>query len=78
MKGKMRKSLFGMALWVAGAAFAYADADDTPKYKDASLPVEERVEDLLRRMTLREKVLQLQNNSTSSICGRTPRGAFQP
>ena len=40
MKGKMRKSLFGMALWVAGAAFAYADADDTPKYKDASLPVE--------------------------------------
>ena len=63
----MRKSLFGMALWVAGAAFAYADADDTPKYKDASLPVEERVEDLLRRMTLREKVLQLQNNSTSDI-----------
>ena len=30
-----------------------------PRYKDASLPVEERVEDLLERMTLEEKILQL-------------------
>lgn len=29
------------------------------RYKDASLPVKERVEDLLGRMTLREKVGQL-------------------
>lgn len=61
----MKKSLFGVALWMAGTLFAYADGQ--PKYKDASLPVEERVEDLLRRMTLHEKVLQLQNNSTSDI-----------
>ena len=61
----MKKSLFGVALWMAGTLLAYADGQ--PKYKDASLPVEERVEDLLRRMTLHEKVLQLQNNSTSDI-----------
>lgn len=36
-----------------------------PMYKDSSQPVELRVNDLMRRMTLREKVLQLQNNSIS-------------
>ena len=29
------------------------------KYKDASLPIKERVEDLLSKMTLEEKVAQL-------------------
>ena len=29
------------------------------KYKDASLPIKERVEDLLSEMTLEEKVAQL-------------------
>ena len=28
------------------------------KYKDASLPIEERVADLLSRMTLEEKIMQ--------------------
>lgn len=27
-----------------------------PKYKDATVPTEERVEDLLSRMTLKEKI----------------------
>lgn len=39
-------------------------ADNEPVYKDKNAPIEERVEDLLRRMTLREKVIQLQNRST--------------
>ena len=30
-----------------------------PKYKDATVPTEERVEDLLSRMTLKEKIGQL-------------------
>jgi beta-glucosidase len=33
--------------------------EDAVKYKDANLPVEERVEDLLSRMTLEEKIEQL-------------------
>jgi beta-glucosidase len=33
--------------------------EDVVKYKDANLPVEERVEDLLSRMTLEEKIEQL-------------------
>lgn len=55
-------------LLVAGLmATMCAPAQDALRYKDASLPVAERVEDLMRRMTLHEKCLQLQNNSTSDI-----------
>jgi beta-glucosidase len=34
---------------------------DTPLYKDKTQPVEKRVDDLLARMTLKEKIQQLQN-----------------
>jgi beta-glucosidase len=34
-------------------------SDSTPVYKDASFPIEERISDLLARMTLDEKVAQL-------------------
>lgn len=37
------------------------------RYKDASLPVDQRVEDLLSSMTLHEKVLQLQNRQVGEI-----------
>jgi beta-glucosidase len=33
---------------------------DQPKYKNSSIPIEERVNDLLSRMTLEEKIAQLQ------------------
>ena len=48
--------LFGVALV---SAMTDAGAILTPAYKDPSAPVEVRVEDLLSRMTLGEKVLQL-------------------
>ena len=40
---------------------------DTPLYKDKSAPVEKRVDDLLGRMTLREKVLQIQNRGAGKL-----------
>jgi beta-glucosidase len=50
-------SLFVMAfLSISLTTFA---GDEKPKYKNSLLPVEERVEDLLRQMTLEEKVGQL-------------------
>ena len=61
----MKKKFLFAAFLICGAISSVAE--EKPRYKDASLPVEERVEDLLRRMTLHEKVLQLQNNSTSDI-----------
>lgn len=42
-------------------------ADERPIYKDKNAPIEDRVEDLLRRMTLREKVVQLQQRCTWDI-----------
>ena len=36
-----------------------ARREKTPVYKDASAPVEKRVEDLLSRMTLQEKIMQM-------------------
>ncbi|RYY29414.1 MAG: beta-glucosidase [Sphingomonadales bacterium] len=44
--------------FVATPAFAQSKADK-PVYKDASQPIEARVEDLLGRMTLEEKVQQM-------------------
>lgn len=38
-----------------------ASAQDKPPYRNPELPVEERVQDLLRRMTLDEKIAQMQS-----------------
>lgn len=55
-------SLILVAAWmmsVAMPAGARVKKNGTPLYKDASAPVEKRVEDLLSRMTLEEKIMQL-------------------
>ena len=49
------KALWPLALFVA----SIAPAQDKPLYLDSSQPVEKRVEDLLARMTLEEKVGQM-------------------
>ena len=48
----------GMA--VVPGAMAAATAKGTPVYKQANAPVNARVEDLIKRMTLEEKIAQLQ------------------
>ena len=57
------------ALLCGAASIAYADTGagnpvNAPVYKRADAPIQARVEDLLSRMTLEEKVAQLQSNST--------------
>lgn len=49
------------APWMAvnAAPPAVKKADERPLYKDATAPVEVRVDDLLKRMTLEEKVVQV-------------------
>ena len=47
-----------LTLW-AFLPFAVSCGSDAMLYKDASAPVEERIKDLLSRMTLEEKILQL-------------------
>ena len=51
-------ALSGLAA-VAMPAGARVKKDATPLYKNASAPVEKRVNDLLSRMTLEEKIMQL-------------------
>lgn len=48
-------------------ATAATTKKDIPLYKDKSAPVEKRVDDLMGRMTLREKVLQLQNRGSGRL-----------
>ena len=49
----------GLALPVATVDSAMAAASAAPLYKDASAPVDARVDDLLARMTLDEKIAQI-------------------
>ena len=54
------KKITVIALLLAAALGAQArNGSGKPAYKDAGRPVEERVSDLLSRMTLEEKVMQL-------------------
>ena len=45
--------------WSATAIRAQEASGQTPPYKQANLPVEERIRDLLGRMTVAEKARQL-------------------
>ena len=76
-------SLFAQAGRIAAAIGALliampgaAAAQPPPLYKDARQPVATRVEDLLKRMTLEEKVAQMQGIWEDKGQIQTPDGAF--
>lgn len=57
----MRVALRPYGWLAAGLLAAVATPDD--RFRDPSLPFEERVEDLLKRLTLEEKIAQLMNDA---------------
>jgi beta-glucosidase len=65
MKGSRWAVVFGLLLaaCLLLAPRRAATSAQTPPYKDPSLPAERRVEDLLSRMTLEEKVSQMMNDA---------------
>ena len=65
---------FSMALLLAFSGVS--TADEKEKYKDPSAAVEERVEDLLKRMTLQEKVGQLLSFSSRDTSAFDESGNF--
>lgn len=64
---KTRKLLIALVLGMGTATAWAGETEEKPLYKDSLAPIESRVEDLLRRMTLHEKTLQLQNKPVGRI-----------
>jgi beta-glucosidase len=79
MYGLCRRAVFATAfasLSLALASGPAAAAPATPIYRDASRPVEDRVADLLSRMTLEEKVAQMVAIWEHKNLIQTPDGQF--
>lgn len=72
--------VFCIATFFATTAGAQQSAasTDKPRYRDASIPVEERVADLLGRMTLEEKIDQLRGGVLDGAGLIDPTGTFRP
>ena len=66
-----------LAAIMLGRAANAAEATSPPPYKNASLPIEQRLDDLLGRMTLEEKVQQLQSRWEGATIA-TKKGVFDP
>jgi beta-glucosidase len=67
MQGIIRALIvFAVASGLMATAFAQGKAEQpAPAYKDPSLPIEKRVEDLVSRMTLEEKVSQMRDHAVA-------------
>ena len=59
MRTKYDVILLGLALWAGSASALVSQAPPRAPYLDPTLPIERRVDDLLARMTLEEKVGQM-------------------
>ena len=51
------------ACWLIPIGFAQEAEKPLPQYRNTSLPIEQRVDDLISRMTLEEKVQQMQHTA---------------
>lgn len=75
MKTLMRKKVLILGLCLLGVTHSLSSKDkkSIPLYKDAKAPIEKRIDDLISRMTLEEKVLQLnqytlgRNNNVNNV-----------
>lgn len=66
----MKKSIFTIAMiFVLLTNVIFSQESTSPKYKDAKLPISERITDLLGRMTLAEKIGQLNQLSGGVLTG---------
>ena len=59
----MKKSIYVLTIALLFCVIKTTKAQDKPAYMNTSLTFEERAADLVKRMTLEEKILQMQNES---------------
>jgi beta-glucosidase len=71
-------STLALTLGAATGAAAKAKKADLPLYKDASQPIEARIDDLMGRMTLEEKVMQMQCVWQAKSAIMDDKGDFDP
>lgn len=57
----MKKIAYSFVLWFAACAFGFVQPMQAQLYKDPSYTAEERAADLLKRMTLEEKIAQIRH-----------------
>jgi beta-glucosidase len=73
----LRVAVCVAALWAAATAQnKTSPADNTSKYRNPNLAIEDRVADLLSRMTLEEKVEQIAGSRTRQVSVIDPTGIF--
>src|SRR5262245_6269385 len=65
-----------LAVALASSLAASVQAQDLPPYRNPKLPVEERVSDLLSRMTLEEKVAQMEGAWENKNFHKSPETMF--
>ena len=71
----MRKRILAYGICLLGivSTLSAKDKKDTPLYKNAKAPIEKRIDDLVSRMTLDEKIMQLnqytlgKNNNKNNV-----------
>jgi beta-glucosidase len=72
-----RKTLLdGMVIFFLLGFASPSFAQKTPPYRDAKLPVEQRIDDLLGRMTLEEKVAQMEGAWENPDFHKDPKTSF--
>ena len=65
---KRKVLIFGLCLLEVTYALSAKDKKSIPLYKDAKVPIEKRVDDLLSRMTLEEKIRRTRQTLWSRPC----------
>ncbi len=74
----MRSFISGMLVLLACLPLTQAASEKLPVYKDAAQPIDKRVNDLLQRMTLEEKLAQMQSVWLGRREFESDKGQFLP
>jgi beta-glucosidase len=69
IEGSMRNAL-SFCICLASLVCCISKAQETPKYLDSNVPIEQRIDDLLPRMTVAEKVSQISDDWGSAAIPR--------